>query len=387
MRRRQTRWCSGRPSTRSASFLIHLHPPPPLPPQADLASHQSEDIFKLLHDKDLFRGFASAERLREAVTEWLAAICADERTHRLVASDPTLEGVRVQAPLPFAKAMITVARSEGWKAEALLGPLLSNIGWLERPGLMLHVRPDEEHGRAAVVQVFVAGDPSMRKSSLKDYTSKGLLSGPNVPEVLRSGDAVSTEATVKGIRTCINNYKRAGIVSDEITTTYSVRARTAPGVHFAEKDKMCTWLNCERDVVTTGTGSVVLEKYPFLHQVFGQLLPVEMVLKPDGVGFTKRFHVVRQGGANPTPNPTHVQAGCPNQPIQRRCRDEPIQFFTCNDAQTSPIKGSLAIVPGLADVPCRMGAESERDEVEGILEGLLRLAGAGDGGRSGGSLF
>ena len=38
----------------------------------------------------------------------------------------------------------------------------------------------------------------------------------------------------------------------------------------------------------------VLEGYAFLHQVYGQLAPVEMVLKPEGHGFTKRFHAVWQ---------------------------------------------------------------------------------------------
>eukprot|EP00959_Pyramimonas_sp_CCMP1952_P369776 7744937-Pyramimonas_sp.AAC.1 len=59
-------------------------------------------------------------------------------------------GIRLQMPLPFVLATRTAARSEGWRAETVMAPVLSNIGWCERPGLKLHVRDDEAHGRAAV---------------------------------------------------------------------------------------------------------------------------------------------------------------------------------------------------------------------------------------------
>ena len=198
------------------------------PRQDDLAARASDDITLLMCDGALFRGMETAAALRSAVPAGLTEIAADARTHRAIAGDPTTEGIRLQMPLPFVLATRTVARSEGWRAEKVMAP----GGWCERPGLKLYVRDDEAHGRAAVVQIFVAGDPSMRKSSLKEYTSKTFLAGAGVPEVLRSGDAVSTDATVKGIRTSIANYQRAGIVSDEVATTYAVRARTVK-----DKDK------------------------------------------------------------------------------------------------------------------------------------------------------
>ena len=98
----------------------------------------------------------------------------------------------------------------------------------------------------------------MRKSSLKEYTSRELLSGDDVPEVLRNADAVSTDATVKGVRNSIRSTQRAGIVSDEVTTSYALgTGSNSSGLHAANKDKLCTWLNCERDVVMTGDGRTV----------------------------------------------------------------------------------------------------------------------------------
>ena len=59
----------------------------------------------------------------------------------------------------------------------------------------------------------------MRKSSLKDFTSKKLLYHADVPAVIKAGGATCTDATIKGIRASIKEYARAGIISDEIATT------------------------------------------------------------------------------------------------------------------------------------------------------------------------
>lgn len=170
------------------------------------------------------------------MSAWLQEIARDPRSHRDIASDPSLEGVRLCMPKPFALAVQTIGRNEGWRAETLMAPVLSNVGWCERPGLRLFTRENEIHGRAPVVQIFVAGDPSMRKSSLKEYTSRNLLASDSLPEVVRTGDAVATDATMKGIRSSIANYERAGIVSDEVSTTYAISTRVNPGLHPADKD-------------------------------------------------------------------------------------------------------------------------------------------------------
>ena len=59
----------------------------------------------------------------------------------------------------------------------------------------------------------------MRKSSLKDFTSKKLLSHADVPAVIKAGGTTCTDATIKGFRASIKEYARAGIISDEIATT------------------------------------------------------------------------------------------------------------------------------------------------------------------------
>ena len=93
------------------------------------------------------------------------------------------------------------------------------VGWSIHAGTRLRLQPDEEHQRGCVVQIVCAGDPSMRKSSLKDFTSKKLLSHADVPAVIKAGGTTCTDATIKGIRASIKEYAWAGIISDEIATT------------------------------------------------------------------------------------------------------------------------------------------------------------------------
>ena len=110
--------------------------------------------------------------------------------------------------------------------------------------------------------------------SLKEYASKTLLSHADV-----------------------SDEGRAGIISDEIATTYAVtsgRDVRASGVHFGNKDKMCTWLNCEDDSTVTGEGSMVLSEYSFVHQVYGQVPLCEYVLQPTASMFSKRIHATWQ---------------------------------------------------------------------------------------------
>ena len=104
----------------------------------------------------------------------------------------------------------------------------------------------------------------MRKSSLKDFTSKKLLSHADVPAVIKAGGATCTDATIKGIRASIKEYARAGIISDKIATTYAVtsgRETRHSGLHYGNKEKMCTWLNCEDDKTVTGDGATALTHY------------------------------------------------------------------------------------------------------------------------------
>ena len=251
----------------------------------------------LLHTKTTFQGIGSPDACYQTVRAWLLAAAQDPRDHHGVAGGFAFS-TRDMLPVPFETSLRTIARKEGWEPETFMAPFLSNIGWMENPGTRLRLQPDEEHRRGCVVQVVCAGDPSMRKSSLKEYASKTLLSHADVPAPIREGRCTSTDATIKGIRSSIQEHQgRAGIISDEIATTYAVtsgRDVRASGVHFGNKDKMCTWLNCEDDSTVTGEGSMVLSEYSFVHQVYGQVPLCEYVLQPSASMFSKRIHATWQ---------------------------------------------------------------------------------------------
>ena len=78
-------------------------------------------------------------------------------------------------PAPFRVAIQVVALAEGWPHEALLLAIVSNVGWLEHPETRLKVRARDVHSRTPNFPIFIGGDPSIRKSSLKQYTSRTLL--------------------------------------------------------------------------------------------------------------------------------------------------------------------------------------------------------------------
>ena len=261
-----------------------------------LACCDEAKSLELLHNKSTYQGLGSPEASYQTVLKWLNAALKDPRDHHSVASDFAFS-TREMLPVPFEVSLRTIARKEGWEPETFMAPILSNIGWMEHPGTRLRLQPDEEHRRGCVVQIVCAGDPSMRKSSLKDFTSKKLLSHADVPAVIKAGGATCTDATIKGIRASIKEYGRAGIISDEIATTYAVtsgRETRHSGLHYGNKEKMCTWLNCEDDKTVTGDGATALTHYTFVHQVYGQVSLCEYVLQPTASMFSKRIHATWQ---------------------------------------------------------------------------------------------
>ena len=192
-----------------------------------LTLSEEDDLLQHLHCQDLFQGIGTGDGCYATVRQWLQEIWEDDREHREVAADSRFT-TRTLLPKPFEISLRAVARKEGWETETLMAPFLGNIGWMESPGVRLRLREDEEQKRSCVVQVVCAGEPSMRKSSLKDFAAKTLLSHADVPETLRTGAAWSSDGTVKGIRGSIQEHSRAGLVSDEIANTYAFCARPAP---------------------------------------------------------------------------------------------------------------------------------------------------------------
>ena len=75
------------------------------------------------------------------------------------------------------------------------------IGWTEHQGTRLSDTEEAHHVRAATIGAFFAGPPSIRKTSLHRFVGEYLLSRPDVPELLREGQACAGDATIKGHRT------------------------------------------------------------------------------------------------------------------------------------------------------------------------------------------
>ena len=69
-------------------------------------------------------------------------------------------------------------------------------------------------------------------------------------------------------RALIKEYARAGIISDEIATTYAVtsgRETRYSGLHYGNKEKICIWLNYEDNKIVTGNGATALTHYTFVY--------------------------------------------------------------------------------------------------------------------------
>ena len=263
-----------------------------------LTLSEQDDLLQHLHCQDLFQGMGAGDGCYATVRQWLQEIWEDEREHREVAADSRFT-TRTLLPKPFEISLRAVARKEGWETETLMAPFLGNIGWMESPGVRLRLHEDEERTRSCVVQVVCAGEPSMRKSSLKDFAAKTLLSHADVPEILRTGAAWSSDGTIKGIRGSIQVQNRAGLVSDEIADVCAVGPsacgrRHKTGLLYGNKEKLRTWLNCEDDRSRTREGRCTLSGYSFLHQVYGEVSLCERVLKPNGSMFAEGIHAAWQ---------------------------------------------------------------------------------------------
>ena len=99
----------------------------------------------------------------------------------------------------------------------------------------------------------------MRKSSLKTFATETLLSSDDVPEGIRTNAHTCTDGTIKGIRAglTVTEAQRCGLVSDEITNTYGLGNSDTTGLHMSNKNKLCTWLNAEKDIVKTRHGTTM----------------------------------------------------------------------------------------------------------------------------------
>ena len=245
----------------------------------------------LIHPEGLFEGLRNGDGTYATVRTWLSAIKADQRNHLELNATPY--SIKKIMPVPFALAIQTVASAEGWPTEALAIAIASNVGWLEHHETRLKQKQSDEHSRGQNIPFFQGMDPSLRKSSLKTFTTQTCMRGANILPEIRNGTATCVDGTLKGHRNSLLNLNRSGIETDEITNAYQCSSGDARGMHHASREKVLGYVNGERDSVLTADGIVTLEGYSFAHRVWGQIEPMTKVLMPRGVagtlGFPKRF--------------------------------------------------------------------------------------------------
>jgi hypothetical protein len=253
------------------------------------------ELRAVIHPPGLFEGLKDGDTTYDTTLTWLGEIESGRQNHVELGADTTFS-TRLLLPMPFKVAIQTVALSEGWPTEGLALAIASNVGWLEHPQTRIKQRSTDDHHRSANIGFFHGMDPSLGKSSLKSFTTSTCLQGENIDETIRNGTAVCVDGTLKGHRTSMLNLSRSGIETDEVTSAYHCSTgpdSTTRGVHFASREKLCTFVNGERDSCITGNGTVHLDRYSFAHRVWGQICAVTKVLRPTGmaatIGFPKRF--------------------------------------------------------------------------------------------------
>ena len=193
---------------------------------------------------------------------------------------------------PFRKALLALSIREMWPQEFLHQGILANTGWLEEVNTRLRHRENDEHQRTPNVPAIAGMPPTARKSSLHTFITKTCLSGPRVPDRISTGQCCCTDGTLKGHRTNLYGHRRSGISTDEIACAYKTKQSfDATGIHFATKQKMCTWLHCEPDSSVTGIAPYTATEYSFFHLAYGQVGASAEVLEPKEGGFSKRFHI------------------------------------------------------------------------------------------------
>ena len=212
------------------------------------------ELRRVIHADGQFAGLSDAETTTSTVIQWLHDIVADRRDHIEVGADSQFS-LRHLIPYPFRVAIQTVALSEGWPAEGLALAVASNVGWLEHPATRIRQRVADEHQRSPNIGIFHGMDPSLGKSSLKRYVTTTVLQGDCIDANIKEGIAVCSDGTLKGHRTSLENISRSGIETDEVTTAYHCGSgpdSTTRGMHFASREKLCTFVNGERDSCLTG---------------------------------------------------------------------------------------------------------------------------------------
>ena len=177
------------------------------------------DLRVQIHPPDLCRELTTASTVKQTILSWLREIDSDTRDHQQIGSDSSFP-IGLLVPIPYWKAIATVSMQQGWPAEALLQGVSVNTGWLEHHATRLVDVPGAHHKRTPSIAAFYSAPPSLRKSSFKELLASKLFATASMHDKLRDGSLVCGDGTVKGLKACIEDNDRAGLVSDEVTSCY-----------------------------------------------------------------------------------------------------------------------------------------------------------------------
>lgn len=74
-----------------------------------------------------------------------------------------------------------------------------------------------------------------------------MRNAPHSGEVIQNRSVLTTDSTTKGIRNCLQNFGRCGLISEEIANTLGTRTSDREsGIHFVTVTKFLTWTQSER---------------------------------------------------------------------------------------------------------------------------------------------
>ena len=124
-----------------------------------------------------------------------------------------------------------------------------------------------------------------------------LLDVPSLPAGLRASACIATDATSKGHRNNLWNFRRSGLSTTELSECYKTSYTDAgiPQSKLASKSLVNKFVHSERDASLTGAMIDDNASYAFFHWCIGHVSPTSEVLslrKGAEVGFPKRFHLV-----------------------------------------------------------------------------------------------
>ncbi|CAJ1410204.1 unnamed protein product [Effrenium voratum] len=228
----------------------------------------------------------------------LERVTASKNTLVEVGDDSAFD-INLLAPAPIITAVQTMCKAQGWCAEAALQGLFTVTGWLEHVDTRIQISEGEEHARTPLA-AFFGSRASNRKSSMHKWLLQELLDIDTLPHGVKGSAAIATDATIKGHRNNLYNYRRSGLSSTELSETYktSWTDPSIPQAKLAAKSLINKLVHSERDASLTGAMVDDNSNYSFYHWIIGHVQPLSEVLslrKGAEVGFPKRFHIVVKG--------------------------------------------------------------------------------------------